>query len=360
MSDATKTELAKSKTVMSGDAAKDVIKDKEAMSTAPSGPLSPDDYDYEARNDEQRQYAKRVDDHDDRKFRLLYVESLDKANVQRDEANAQRDRANVERDEANARCVVLEESLNEARAQRDNANARCVVLEESLNEARAQRDNANAQCVELEESLIEARAQTYDIADRSVPLADDPNREEMLVMMRMSANYQRADTDPAYLRDCTVLFIRCQSRSLDARIRKVLAFGDGTNTDATVCHTIDTPNAVALFNAFRELAHDGRVVVLHKFGGTLVGNNDGDAVIDAVIQLMDEAHGARLPDVIVGDDDELGGDDDELGGDDDELGGDDDELGGDDDELGGDDDDELGGDDDELGGDDELIGRLAI
>ena len=59
--------------------------------------------------------------------------------------------------------------------------------------------------------------------------------EERLIMMRMSANYQHAgDTDPEYLRGCTLVFIRSQFIWLDTRMKKVRALGKGTNKDAEV------------------------------------------------------------------------------------------------------------------------------
>ena len=92
---------------------------------------------------------------------------------------------------------------------------------------------------------------------------------------------------------------------MDARIAKVRALGKGTNSDAKVCHTIKTPNAEALFHAFKELASDGRVVDLNLFGGKLVRDNDNAAVI----QLLKKANRQKFAGVF--DDDELG-DDDEL------------------------------------------------
>ena len=264
---------------------------------------------YEGRKDEQRQY-----DHDsqlkslnaehdsqlvdaqlmhDKQLRMLrdeLEERLAKANTQRDEAHAQRDE--------------LEESLAEANTQRDE-------LEESLAEANTQRD-------ELEESLDEANAQRNEARDRqlataarSVPWAAVAGREERLVMMQMSDDYQHAAADPAYMRDCTLLFIRSQLGLLDTRMRKVCAFGGGTNRDAVVCYIIDTPNAKALFNAFKELAFDETVVVLRTYGGRLVGDNDNAAVI----QLMEKANQQKFVGVFDGDDE----DDDDDDDDDDQL-----------------------------------------
>ena len=99
------------------------------------------------------------------------------------------------------------------------------------------------------------------------------------------------------MRDCTLLFIQLQSGSLDACKRTVCAFGGGTNRDAAVCHIIDTPNAKALFNAFKELASDETVVVLRKFGGRLVGDNDNAAVI----KLMEKANQQKFAGVFDGD-----------------------------------------------------------
>ena len=152
--------------------------------------------------------------------------------------------------------------------------------------------------------LGEARAHLRAKAARSVPPAAEPSREEKLVLMRMSANYTSANTDPAYMRDCTLLFIRSQCGLLDARKKKVCAFGDGTNKDAEVCHAIDTPNAKALFAAFKHLASDRKVVCLCMYGGKQVGD------IRAVIELMKMASNQKFDGVY--DEDEDDGDD-ELG-----------------------------------------------
>ena len=59
-----------------------------------------------------------------------------------------------------------------------------------------------------QQTSARCREQERAKSARFVPPDAVPSREERLVLMQMSAGYTRAGSDPAYLRDCTLLFIR--------------------------------------------------------------------------------------------------------------------------------------------------------
>ena len=188
----------------------------------------------------------------------------------------------------------------EARASTRKEEERQYDHDTQLNDEKDRYEMQERLLHSAQQTSARCREQERAKSARFVPPDAVPSREERLVLMQMSAGYTRAGSDPAYLRDCTLLFIRSQSGSVDARIKKVRAFGDDTNKDAE-------DRQVALFNAFKHLASDEKVVVLCKYGGKLVGD------IAAVIALMDKASEQKFAYYDDDGDDELGDDNDAIG-----------------------------------------------
>ena len=157
---------------------------------------------------------------------------------------------------------------------------------------------------QAEQDASDAENELYAKAKRYVPRPATAEREEYLVMVKMAPKYVRADSDPAYLRDCTWLFVRTQRRNLNYRLKLVRSFGNTTNNLACIHYAIKSPNARALFAAFKLLAGDGRIIVLSRYGGKWVESDEN------VIELLLRANAQKFADVYDDDDDD---DDDGLG-----------------------------------------------
>ena len=144
-----------------------------------------------------------------------------------------------------------------------------------------------------------------DEMEQAAVSATAEREEYYLAMVKMAEGYVRADGDPEYLLDCTLLFVRTKRRSLKGRMTRLRSFGNMTNSRARMLHLIMTPDAKALFAEFKRLADVGRIIMLSTYGGKPV---NGD---EEVIELLERANAnMAFADVYDDDDDDL---DDGLG-----------------------------------------------
>ena len=119
------------------------------------------------------------------------------------------------------------------------------------------------------------RVHINELASRHVPICSIPTREEQLVVVKMSPKYVYVlGEDPAYLENCTYVFVRTQRRRVKKRLNTLKRLGRGTNDCASIHHIIGTPNSRLLFIAFKHLARNGKVIMLKEFGGILKSNDN--------------------------------------------------------------------------------------
>ena len=168
------------------------------------------------------------------------------------------------------------------RQRDDDANQRVQDLVMHLNQLRLVLDE-----VEHDRDVLDEQRQA--MAERYVPPPAEVDREEVLEIIEMAADYVHdPESDPAYTNGITHVFVRRQRATLERRLEVVRQWGNGSNRNAVSVHTIETPNACQLFIAFRHLAADERVVRMRSYGCTLDANGAA-----AVINLLNEAAAAR-------------------------------------------------------------------
>ena len=115
---------------------------------------------------------------------------------------------------------------------------------------------------------------------RYVPWSATLSKEEQVVIVRMSPDYVLSDTDPAYLNDCTHVFMRTQKIRIFRRLDEIRSYGNGTNSSAVIVARIDTPNSRLLFTAFKSLAKDTKTIMINR---TAAKGNEND-MIDVLLK----------------------------------------------------------------------------
>ena len=118
----------------------------------------------------------------------------------------------------------------------------------------------------------------------------------------MSPDYVLSDTDPAYLKDCTHVFMRTQTVRVFPRLHDIRSYGNGTNNSAVIVARVDTPNSRLLFTAFKTLAKDTKTILINR---TAAKGNEND-MIDVLVKAEETKYM-----VYHGIDDDDGDDDDD-------------------------------------------------
>ena len=88
------------------------------------------------------------------------------------------------------------------------------------------------------------------------PNPDEPTNVHRMAVVKMSPRYEWTEGDPKYYSQVDALAIRTQIKYFDGRVRKIRNAGSGTNQEASVLTSFDSPNPISLHNRLKETYSD--------------------------------------------------------------------------------------------------------
>ncbi|ATE87111.1 hypothetical protein [Shrimp hemocyte iridescent virus] len=184
---------------------------------------------------------------------------------ERDAAAGERDQANVERDEARRERGAAAAERSQMRRERDRAQERY--------------DQAEADRIQIMNDIQAVR-------EVAAPYPQNAALVNRMAVIGMSPNYVYDDKDPAYYQNINAIAVRTQVKSFTKRLNQIKRAGNGTNADADVLVSFDSPNPISLMARLREsYSH------LFRFESPvgIIFENERD-IIDAV----NEIHASRM------------------------------------------------------------------
>jgi len=139
-----------------------------------------------------------------------------------------------------------------AQNERDAAERGRQVAEQKFNQLMARGDELLKHAEQAEDDRM---VMMHDIAAvRHVAAPEPPKSENFhrMAIVKMSPNYEWDEqTDKRYLRHVDAIAVRIQVRDFNARIREIQNYGNGTNKDAEIIISFDSPNPVRLYNKLK-------------------------------------------------------------------------------------------------------------
>ena len=139
-----------------------------------------------------------------------------------------------------------------AQKERDAAERGRQVAEQKFNQLMARGDELLKHAEQAEDDRM---VMMHDIAAvRHVAAPEPPKSENFhrMAIVKMSPNYEWDEqTDKRYLRHVDAIAVRIQVRDFNARIREIQNYGNGTNKDAEIIISFDSPNPVRLYNKLK-------------------------------------------------------------------------------------------------------------
>ena len=87
----------------------------------------------------------------------------------------------------------------------------------------------------------------------AAPEPNNPDNYHRMAIVKMSPDYEwDEEKDKKYLRNIDAIAVRIQARDYNTRIRQIRRYGKGTNKDAQIIVSFDSPNSVLLYNRLKE------------------------------------------------------------------------------------------------------------
>ena len=224
--------------------------------------------------------------------------------------------------QASAEARAVARTVEQSRAvDEENHNARIAVMESTakssaelaeLNLSVADMKTANVRAIGAHAIEIErkehyvSKCKLNAVAMRVLPTPKRARFDEILVIIEMSAEYVRAESDPQYLLDCNFIFVRIQKCGLATRLKRIREYGNDTNFGAAVVDQRPTPNARQLYRCLREavgaLTGDEALGMICEYGCETSN-------IQGVVRLLnniDHAKYAEATRLLLEEDDDIG------------------------------------------------------
>jgi len=101
---------------------------------------------------------------------------------------------------------------------------------------------------QAEEDRILIMDDIHQVRKVAAPNPDEPKNVHRMAVVKMSPQYEWAEGDPKYYSEVDALAVRTQIKSFNGRLRKIKNAGSGTNKDASVLTSFDSPNPISLYS----------------------------------------------------------------------------------------------------------------
>ena len=98
----------------------------------------------------------------------------------------------------------------------------------------------------------------------------------------------RVEGDPKYYSAVDAVAIRTQIKYFNGRVKKIQSSGDGTNSDASILTSFDSPNPISLFNRLKDEYSD-RFTFVNATGIRYEPSTEAD-----LVETMNELHASRM------------------------------------------------------------------
>ena len=105
----------------------------------------------------------------------------------------------------------------------------------------------------------------------------------------MSPSYEWDEKkDKKYLKKVDAIAVRIQARDYNARIRQIRRYGKGTNEDASIIVSFDSPNSVLLYNRLKT-EHSDKFTFVPPTGIRFEPSTEQD-----LVEAVRDMHEARM------------------------------------------------------------------
>ena len=141
---------------------------------------------------------------------------------------------------------------------------------------------------QAEEDRILIMDDIHQVRKVAAPNPDEPKNAHRMAVVKMSPQYEWAEGDPKYYSEVDALAVRTQIKSFNGRLRKIKNAGSGTNKDASVLTSFDSPNPISLYNRLKETCSD-KFTFINAAGIRYEPSTEQD-----LIEAVNDLHEARM------------------------------------------------------------------
>ena len=141
---------------------------------------------------------------------------------------------------------------------------------------------------QAEEDRILIMDDIHQVRKVAAPNPDEPKNVHRMAVVKMSPQYEWAEGDPKYYSEVDALAVRTQIKSFNGRLRKIKNAGSGTNKDASVLTSFDSPNPISLYNRLKETCSD-KFTFINAAGIRYEPSTEQD-----LIEAVNDLHEARM------------------------------------------------------------------
>jgi len=104
---------------------------------------------------------------------------------------------------------------------------------------------------QAEEDRLVMMKDLNEVRKVAAPHPEERKNVHRMAVVRMSPRYKWSDGDPMYYPDVDAIAIRTQIKYFGGRVSQIKRAGNGTNKDAEVIVSFDSPNPISLFNRIK-------------------------------------------------------------------------------------------------------------
>ena len=119
-------------------------------------------------------------------------------------------------------------------------------------EAMARGDQLLYHAEQAEEDRLLMMNDIHQVRQVAAPNPDEPNNVHRMAVVKMSPHYRWDENDPNYYSEIDAIAVRTQIKSFNGRLKRIQKAGSGTNKNASILTSFDSPNPISLFNRLKE------------------------------------------------------------------------------------------------------------
>jgi hypothetical protein len=141
---------------------------------------------------------------------------------------------------------------------------------------------------QAEEDRLVMMADINAVRRVAAPHPDEPKNVHRMALIKMSPNYEWVEGDPKYYSEVDAVAIRTQIKYFNGRVKKIQSAGDGTNSDASILTSFDSPNPISLFNRLKD-EHSDRFTFVNAAGIKYEPRTEAE-----LVETMNKIHASRM------------------------------------------------------------------
>jgi hypothetical protein len=142
---------------------------------------------------------------------------------------------------------------------------------------------------QAEEDRAEMRQDLRAVRNVAAPEPNNPDNYHRMAVVKMSPSYEWDEKkDKKYLKKVDAIAVRIQARDYNARIRQIRRYGKGTNEDASIIVSFDSPNSVLLYNRLKT-EHSDKFTFVPPTGIRFEPSTEQD-----LVEAVRDMHEARM------------------------------------------------------------------